>query len=550
MKLDGISLVGFGSGSPGGRQFCAHDPARGAALEPAFVSATPGDVERACFLAAQAAPVLAALGGAERGKLLRAIAAKIEANATPLVARAMQETALGEARLQGEVTRTVNQLRLQAGVAEAGDWCDARIETALPDRKPLPRPDHRSMLRPLGPVAVFGSSNFPFAYSVAGGDTASALAAGCPVIVKAHPAHPGVSEMVARLVSESVRECEWPEGTFSLLFDAGFEVGQALVRHPAVRALGFTGSRQGGRALMDLAAARPEPIPVYAEMGSINPVFLMPGALAERGDAIAEGLANSATLSVGQFCTSPGVVVLERGGAAEEFVRKLGARLGAVPEAAMLHAGIKANFDRAVKERAKITGVRTAVGAGLPREQTESGHSAVAEAMADKKAPPTGKCAAAPVWFETDAETFCGTAALKEEIFGPSAIIVWCRHRNEVLLVAKSLEGGLTAAIHAADSEAAEQAALVAVLADKVGRVIFNGFPTGLEVSTAIVHGGPYPATSDGRSTAVGTRAITRWARLVCYQNFADGLLPPELQSANPLKLHRMVNGEWTDGKL
>lgn len=527
MKPEGISLIGFGAGSPGGKQFRAQDPARGAALEPVFVSATPGDVERACFLAAQAAPVLAALGGAERGRLLRAIASKLEANAAPLVARAMLETALGEVRLQGEVTRTVNQLRLQAGVTEAGDWCDARIETALPDRKPLPRPDHRSLLRPLGPVVVFGSSNFPFAYSVAGGDTASALAAGCPVIVKAHPAHPGVSEMVARLVSEAVRECEWPEGTFSLLFDAGFEVGQALVRHPAVRAVGFTGSRQGGRALMDLAAARPEPIPVYAEMGSINPIFLMPGALAQRGDALAEGLANSATLSVGQFCTSPGVVVLERSGAAEEFVRKLAARLGAMPEAAMLHAGIKANFDRAVKERAKVTGTRTLVAGAA-----------------------AGKCSAAPVWFETDAETFCGTAALKEEIFGPSAVIVWCRHRNEVLLVAKALEGGLTAAIHASASEAAEQAALVAVLADKVGRVILNGFPTGLEVSTAIVHGGPYPATSDGRSTAVGTRAISRWARLVCYQNFADGLLPPELRNANPLKLRRMVNGEWTDGKL
>lgn len=540
MKLDGISLVGFGSGSPGGKGFRAFDPAKGAAMEPAFVSATHGDVERACFLATQAAPVLAAMSGAERGRLLRTMAAKIEAQAALLVARAMQETALGEARLQGEVTRTVNQLRQQAGVAEDSVWCDARIETALPDRKPLPKPDHRSLLRPLGPVVVFGSSNFPFAYSVAGGDTASALAAGCPVIVKAHPAHPGVSEMVGRLLVAAVQECEWPEGTFSLLFDAGFDVGQALVRHHAVRAVGFTGSRQGGRALMDIAAARPEPIPVYAEMGSTNPVFLMPGALAERGDAIAEGLAGSATLSVGQFCTSPGVVVLERSPLSEEFVRKLAARLGAVPEAAMLHPGIKSNFDRAVKERAKVTGVRTAVGAGLPRDQMESGH----------KAPPAGKCSAAPVWFETDAETFCGTASLKEEIFGPSAIIVWCQHRNEVLLVAKSLEGGLTAAVHAAASETAEQAALVAVLADKVGRVILNGFPTGLEVSTAIVHGGPYPATSDGRSTAVGTRAITRWARLVCYQNFADELLPPELQNANPLKLRRLVNGELTEKAL
>jgi NADP-dependent aldehyde dehydrogenase len=548
MNPEGISLIGFSAGSPGGSSFRAHDPAKNVALEPAFLSASHADVERATFLSSQAATVLAAKDGKERGRLLRAVAAKIEANAAPLVTRAMQETGLPEARLQGEVARTVNQLRLLAGVAEAGEWCDARIETALPDRKPLPRPDHRSMLRAVGPVVVFGSSNFPFAYSVAGGDTASALAAGCPVIVKAHPAHPGTSELVGRLVIAAVKECEWPEGTFSLLFDAGFEVGQALVRHPAVRAVGFTGSRHGGRALMDIAAARPEPVPVYAEMGSINPVFLLPGALAERGDLIAEGLAASATLSVGQFCTSPGVVVLEHSASAEEFVRKLAVRLGATPEAAMLHAGIKSNFDKAVKERAKVTGVRTVVGAGLPRD--ESGHSAVAEAMADKKAPPTGKCSAAPVWFETDAETFCGTAALKEEIFGPSAIIVWCRNRSEMLLVAKSLEGGLTASLHAAASETAEQVALVEVLADKVGRVIFNGFPTGLEVSTAIVHGGPYPATSDGRSTAVGTRAIGRWARLVCYQNFADELLPPELKNANPLGLRRLVNGEWTNQGL
>src|SRR5262245_53268971 len=293
MKPDGGSLIGFGSSGLGGGSFKAYDPAKNTALEPSFMSADLADVDRAAQLAAAAAPALARLSGADRGKFLRAIAANLETKIDDLVARAMQETALPEARLKGEVGRTAGQLRLYAEAAERGDWLDARIETANPDRKPLPKPDHRSMLRPLGPVVVFGSSNFPFAYSVAGGDTASAFAAGCPVIVKAHPAHPGTSELVGRLIIEAVKECKPPEGTFSLLFDGGFEVGQALVKHPLVKAVGFTGSVKGGQALTNLAAAREEPIPVYAEMGSINPLVILPGALAERAAALVDGLHGS-----------------------------------------------------------------------------------------------------------------------------------------------------------------------------------------------------------------------------------------------------------------
>lgn len=525
MKPDGGSLIGFGSSGPGGKEFKAFDPARETFIEPSFPSATIEDVERAVQLAAAAASVWARLSGAERNKFLRAVADKIEAKTADLVARATQETGLPEARLGGEVARTCGQLRLYGAAAENGDWLDARIETAQPDRKPLPKPDHRSMLRPLGPVVVFGSSNFPFAYSVAGGDTASAFAAGCPVIVKAHPAHPGTSELVGRLILHAVRDCGLPEGTFSLLFDAGFEVGQALVQHPLVKAVGFTGSLKGGRALADLAAARPEPIPVYAEMGSINPLFILPGALAERVAAIVDGLHASSTLSVGQFCTNPGLIVLQRSVAAEQFVQALTAKLAATPEGPMLTPGIRKNFVTNAGKRAQQPGVKV-----------------IAQAKS------AAACGAAPLWFETDARTFMSNHELSEEIFGPSSLVVWCKDRTEMLQVARRLEGSLTASLHAGAGEAKEQSDLVDVLAAKAGRLIFNGYPTGLEVSHAIVHGGPYPATSDGgRSTSVGTRGLARWARLICYQNFADELLPPELQSANPLKLRRLMNGEWTE---
>ena len=524
MKPDGGSLIGFGSTGPGGADFQAFDPARGAPIEPTFSFASATDVARAAELAAAAAPVWARLPGAQRNRFLRLIADNLEAKSADLVARAMLETALPEVRLKGEVARTAGQLRLYGEAAERGDWLDARIETALPDRKPLPKPDHRSMLRGIGPVVVFGSSNFPFAYSVAGGDTASAFAAGCPVIVKAHPAHPGTSELVGRLILHAVRECGLPEGTFSLLFDAGFGVGQALVRHPLVKAVGFTGSVAGGRALADLAAARPEPIPVYAEMGSINPVFILAGAIAERSSAMVEGLYASSMVGVGQFCTNPGLIVLQRSPAAEQFVRDLSARLAATLEGVMLTPGIRKNFTANTTARAHQPGVKV---------------------LAQGNA--VSLCSAAPVWFETGAQEFLGNHELAKEIFGPSSLVVWCKDRAEMLAVARQLEGNLTATIHAGDAEAKEQSDLVDLLAEKAGRVILNGYPTGLEVSTAIVHGGPYPATSDGgRSTSVGTRALNRWARLVCYQGFSEDLLPPELQTANPLGLRRLVNGEWT----
>lgn len=528
MKPDGGSLIGFGSSGLGEDVFRAFDPVHGRPLEPAFTSASDEDVGRAVELAVAAAPVWAKLPGRERRFFLSAIATNLEAKADDLVARAALETGLSVNRLHSELARTCTQLRLYGAAAEQGDWLDVRIETAQPDRPPLPKPDHRSMLRPLGPVAVFGASNFPLAYSVAGGDTASAFAAGCPVIVKAHPAHPGTSELVGRLILHAVRNCGLPEGTFSLLFDRGFSVGQALVQHPQIKAVGFTGSIQGGRALMDLAAARPEPIPVYAEMGSINPVFLLSGALAERGAAISEGLHVSATMDVGQFCTNPGLIVLLRSPEAEAWLKTLAAKLAATGEGAMLTAGMHQAFAKLTAERATHAGVKVLV-----------------------QGKATGLCGAAPVWFETDALTFVGNHALSAEIFGPSSLVVWCKDAKEMTLVAENLEGSLTATVHAVENELTAQTGLIDQLAAKAGRLVLNGYPTGVEVSTAIVHGGPYPSAGDsGRSTSVGTRALTRWARLVCYQNFSDELLPPALKNANPLGLRRLVNGEWTNQAL
>lgn len=512
----------------GGTSFMAFDPAKNIQLEPSFISATADDADRAAQLASAAAPALARLSGVERANFLRAIASNLESKVDDLVARCMQETALPEARLRGEVGRTVGQLRLYAGSAERGDWLDARIETAQPDRKPMPKADHRSMMRPLGPVVVFGSSNFPFAYSVAGGDTASAFAVGCPVIVKAHPAHPGTSELVGRLILHAVRDCSLPEGTFSLLFDAGYEVGQTLVNHPLVKAVGFTGSVKGGRALADLAAARPEPIPVYAEMGSVNPVFILPGAIAERAAALIEGLYTSSLMGVGQFCTNPGLIVLQQSEAAVQFVKKLATRLNATLEGVMLTPGIRKAFVANTTARSNQAGIKV-----LARGNA------------------TSPCSAAPIWFETDALTLLGNHSLSEEIFGPSSIVIWCKDREEMFQVGNQMEGSLTATLLTGAGETADQGDLLDLLATKAGRLVLNGYPTGVEVSHAMVHGGPYPSTSDGgRTSSVGTRALGRWVRPVCYQGFIDTLLPVELQNANPLGVWRLVNGELTKARV
>jgi NADP-dependent aldehyde dehydrogenase len=521
MELHGISLIGSSTGAAGGAKLQALNATTGEVLAPVFHSASAAEVDRAGRLAAAAAAVLAQTSGAVRAKFLRAVAQKLESNVTELAARGTLETALPPARCQSEIGRTVGQLRLFADVAEKGDWADARIETAQPDRKPLPKPDHRSLLCPLGPVVVFGASNFPYAFSVAGGDTASALAIGCPVIVKAHSGHLGTAELVGRFVVEAVRECGLPEGTFSLIFGAGGEVGQALVRHPAVQAVGFTGSRKAGCMLMNIAAARPQPIPVYAEMSSVNPVFVLPGAIKARSAAMVDGFQASITLGVGQFCTNPGLLVVQAGAETDAFVTALGAKLAATPPATMLTKGICAAYRHGVSERAQQAGVR----------------------IVGRAAPGAAGTAAATL-FGTEAASFLRNPGLAEEIFGPSALVVYCRDRTEMLAVAAAGEGQLTSTIHSEPGEKIDD--LVPLLARRAGRILFNGYPTGVEVSHAMVHGGPFPATSDGRSTSVGTRALYRFVRAVCYQNCADAALPPELQNTNPLGLLRMVNGQLT----
>ena len=501
----------------------ASDPTTGQHLQPGFIAATKEEVDLAVRLAAEAFVAYSRTSGRTRGAFLRTIAAKIESIAGEIIERAGRETALPQARLQGETARTCAQLRLFAEVAEEGSWVAARIDRADPDRKPAPKPDIRSFLRPLGPVVVFGASNFPLAFSVAGGDTASALASGNTVIVKAHAAHPGTSELVGQMVRDSVRECGLPEGVFSLLFGSGAEIGTSLMKHPLVKAGGFTGSRTAGRILMDVAAARPEPIPFYAEMSSTNPVFILPGALRERGDNIAAGLHTSFTMGAGQFCTKPGMVFLPYGNEAAAFTDKLRQLVAGSDPFHLLTKAIYSSYDSA-----------------LARRKGKSAVSVVAEAP---KAVPGAGFAVGAALFATDAETFLGSD-LDAEIFGPTTLLVSHSKRDQILDIARSLEGHLTATIHGTDEDLRDFADLISILEGKVGRLVFNGFPTGVEVSHAMVHGGPYPSTSDGRSTSVGTRAIFRFTRPVCYQGFPNSALPDELKDSNPLGIWRMVDGQ------
>jgi alpha-ketoglutaric semialdehyde dehydrogenase len=518
--LSGVSIVGSENASSTGLEFSGVNPATGERLEPSYFSASMNDVEHAATLAEEAFSSYRALSGKERGSFLRAIADRIQTMSDALVERAHLETALPVARLQGEVMRTANQLRLFAEVVEEGSWTTPRIDTALPDRKPLPRPDIRSMLVPLGPVAVFGASNFPLAFSVAGGDTASALAAGNPVVVKAHPAHPGTSELVGNAIRESVRACGLHAGVFSLLFDSGIEIGTRLVQHPLMKAVGFTGSLAGGKALMQLAADRPEPIPCYTEMSSTNPVFVLPGAL-QQYEKIAADLTASYTLGAGQFCTKPGLVLVSSSEDAWSLVEELRKRAAAVPEFSMLTSGIAVQYRRGLEKRTVSEGVRVGFHA-------EGGH---------------GGAATTAALLETEAADLLRDPALAEEIFGPTSLIVTCRDRGEMMEAAQALHGHLTATLLGTEDDLASHRDLIAILERKVGRVIFNGYPTGVEVCHAMVHGGPYPATSDGRSTSVGSMAIFRFARPVCYQGLPQSALPAELKNENPLGVLRMVNG-------
>jgi len=523
ITLRGTSIIGGESRTGTGAAFHGIDPATGAPLEPAYHGASLEDLNLAANLAEEAFAIFGRLGGRERARFLRRVADGIEAIVPELVERANRETALPGARLMGESARTINQLRLFAQVVEEGSWVNARIDPAQPDRKPAPRSDIRSMLRPLGPVAVFGASNFPLAFSVAGGDTAAAFTAGCPVIVKGHHAHPGTSEMVGQVIAQSVKECGLPPGVFALLFGAGSEIGAALVDHPKVKAVGFTGSLAGGKALMQRAAARPEPIPCFMEMSSVNPVFVLPEALSTRAAQIATGLFGSFTLGVGQFCTKPGLVFLPRNAEADALVAELKTQVEKAGPSPMLTEGIAKSY-------------RTAIDARQFSVET------VAQTGEDG----AGSTYAAPVLMEVAAKDLLREPELATEIFGPTSLMIRYESREELLRVARSLEGQLTATLHGSEADLAEFADLVAILEGKAGRLIVNGFPTGVEVCHAMVHGGPYPATSDSRATSVGTYSIYRFARPVCFQDFPQAALPEELKSGNPLGIWRLVDGQFT----
>jgi alpha-ketoglutaric semialdehyde dehydrogenase len=526
MDLHGKSFLAGQTGAIGGATYRAINPATGESLAPDFHEARSDEVESALRAASAAFEDYRTRPPETRARLLETIATEIEALGEALLQRAQLETGLPLARLQGERARTCGQLRLFAQVVREGSWVDARIDLALPERQPAPRPDLRRMLVALGPVVVFGSSNFPLAFSVAGGDTASALAAGCPVLVKAHRAHPGTAELVAGAVIRAVAALGLPAGLFSLVHGAGESIGVMLVKHPLVAAVGFTGSLAAGRALCDAAAARPHPIPVFAEMSSVNPVILLPGALRERGAAIAQGLLASVTLGVGQFCTKPGLVFALAGPETDAFLATFTEAVQGAPCATMLTPGIRANF---LQNQRRIT--------GLPDVSLLASSRTTADANKNE-----GRLCVAV----TTAANFLPQPLLATEAFGPFALIITAETTAELTACVRALDGQLTATLHGDATDFQSATPLVALLEQKAGRLVINGFPTGVEVSPAMNHGGPYPATSDTRFTSVGTAAILRFARPVCYQGFPDALLPPALQQSNPLGLLRLVNGAPT----
>ncbi|MEX0821745.1 MAG: aldehyde dehydrogenase (NADP(+)) [Rhodothermales bacterium] len=518
----GGNLIGRDTSKEGTSTYTATDPSTGTILPGTFYEATDSEIDRAVTLADEAWQASADVEPEDRARLLERMADEIERLGDAFVERVVAETGLGDGRVRGERGRTTSQLRMFAELVREGSWVDARIDPGNPEGDPSPKPDVRRMLMPLGPVAVFGASNFPLAFSVAGGDTASAIAAGCPVIVKAHPAHPGTSELVGEALRRAVDAAGFHPGTFSMIHGRDPDVIMTLVRHPLLRAVGFTGSLHAGRAIFDAAAARPRPIPVYAEMGSVNPIFLLQGALKQRPDALAEGLVGSVTLGAGQFCTNPGLVFGLSGDGLDYFVDAVSEGLGQTPAFTMLHRGICDAYVEGLRRLSDVDGVEVAA-------QAESGDGRAGAAV-----------------LTTSAGVFLRAPRLHEEVFGPSTLVVRCKDLEEMERVAADLEGNLTAALHGTREDLIEADALLGILRRRVGRLIFNGFPTGVEVGHAMQHGGPYPATTDERSTSVGTAAIERFARPICYQDFPQDALPAELRDRNERGIWRRIDGALT----
>ena len=524
MTLHGKSIIAGQATSSDGPTFHSTNAATGEPIEPAIQEGTTALADAALKAADAVFDEFRSSPVEKRSALLEAIAANIEALGDELLQRANLETALPMARVTGERARTCGQARLFAQLIREGSWQEMRIDRALPDRQPMPKPDIRRYMVPLGPVVVFGASNFPLAISVAGTDTVSALGAGCPVVVKAHPGHAGTCELIASAIYKALEHTGFPASVFSLVHGKGNDIGLALVRHPLTCAVAFTGSLRGGRALFDAASSRPNPIPFYGELGSINPVFLLPGALKQRGAQLAEAFVGSLTMGVGQFCTNPGVVFGVKSPELGEWVDKTGALVKAWQPASMLHPGIAGSFDHGVERLEKTKGL---------------------EVAAKSEAKPAPYQAHA-VLMTTDLETFEKDESLREEVFGPVSVLAQAQTKEDLERIAQTFDGQLTASIHGTPDDLREHARLVQILERKAGRIIFNGFGTGIEVCPSMHHGGPYPAATHSFFTSIGTAAIYRFVRPVCYQGFPDDCLPGPLQNKNAAGSWRMVDGKMT----
>lgn len=529
MDFTGSNFIAGEESREGKQVFTNTDPRSKQPGTIQFHNATADEINRAARAAAEAYAETRNFPPEKLAAFLDAVAGEIEELGDELLQTADMETGLGIPRLTGERARTTGQLRAFGNLLREGSYVEAIIDTALPDRQPAPRPDIRRMLFPIGPVAVFSASNFPFAFSVAGGDTASAWAAGCPVVVKAHPGHPATSEMVARAINHAIETARFPTGFFSMVQGNTNEVGQALVQHPAIEAVGFTGSLRGGRALYDTAAARPKPIPVYAEMGSVNPTFILPDAIRARGEAIAEGLVNSATLGTGQFCTKPGLVFVVDDSETPGFIQRVTGEMTLRQTGILLNEHIEKGLVNAVAKTAERNDVTVLTG-GVPAH----GHGYTYSNTV----------------LQTTSEDFIRDQALQEEHFGPVVMFVLCNSIDELKRAANVLHGSLTATIHAEQSELELARELYSLLREKAGRLIWNGYPTGVEVVYSMQHGGPYPATTAPATTSVGMTAIKRFMRPVAFQNVPDVLLPDSLKNANPRKIWRIVNGEYTKAAI
>ncbi len=488
-----------------------------------FYEASEEEIDEAVTKAHTAFLVCRNFSGTKKAEFLEAIASKLSDSKDAILPVTEQETKLAAGRLQGEMQRTINQLKLFANLLREGAWVNAIIDTAQPERQPLPKPDIRQMQIALGAVAVFGASNFPLAFSVAGGDTTSALAAGCSVVYKAHPGHPATSELVGKIIIDAANETRMPEGIFSLLQGVSNETSIKLVTHPLIKAVGFTGSFAGGKALFDAAAKREEPIPVYAEMGSINPVFILPEMLEKNGLDVANKLAASNTLSAGQFCTNPGLIISPESKNTNEFLSTFESAIErSVPEK-MLTKKIHDSYYNELQKFSNVHGVET-----------------LTKKMNDESV-------ATPNMFKTTAENFLNNKVLFEEVFGPSSLHVAAGSEEELMAIAEKIPGQLTITVWGTNNDLENHKKLLNALELKAGRLIINGVPTGVEVTHAMVHGGPYPATTDSRTTSVGTNAIYRFTRAVCYQNYPDNLLPDALKNENPLKIMRKINGAFSN---